>query len=83
MTNLAEVKGAESESGDSGGPWFAESEYKKGTAFVEGTHVGRKLKTGNPVFQPLSVTLPELKKQKGLDLELLTTKNEKRHPCPG
>jgi hypothetical protein len=78
-TNLAEVKGAKSAGGDSGGPWFAESEYKKGTAFVEGTHVGRKLKTGNPVFQPLSVTLPELKKQKGLDLELLTTKNEKRH----
>jgi hypothetical protein len=78
-TNLAEVEKANSAGGDSGGPWFAESEYKKGTAFVEGTHVGKKGKTGNPVFQPLSVTLPELKKQKNLDLELLTTKNEKRH----
>jgi hypothetical protein len=78
-TNLAEVEKAKSAGGDSGGPWFAESEYNKGTGFVEGTHVGRKNKTGNPVFQPLSVTLPELKKQKNLDLELLTTKNEKRH----
>lgn len=79
-TNLTEVKGATTAGGDSGGPWIAEAEYKKGTAFVEGTHVGTKGKTGNPVFQPLSVTLPELKKQKGLDLELLTEKNKTRHP---
>jgi hypothetical protein len=78
-TELTEVQGATTEGGDSGGPWISEAEYKKGSAFVEGIHVGRKKSTGNPVFQPLSVSLPELKKQKGLDLELLTQANEKRH----
>lgn len=80
--NLVEVKGAEQIKGDSGGPWFAEAQFKEKTptGFVEGTHVGEKGATESPVFEPLSVSLPELKKQKGLDLELLTKANEKRHP---
>jgi trypsin len=80
--NLVEVKGAEQAKGDSGGPWFAEPQFKEKvpTGYVEGTHVGEKGATENPVFEPLSVSLPELKKLKGLDLELLTKSNEKRHP---
>lgn len=82
IKNLVEVKGAETFGGDSGGPWFAEKEFKeeKPAGYVEGTHVGEKGATENPVFEPLSVSLPELKKLKGLDLELLTKSNEKRHP---
>jgi Trypsin len=80
--NLVEVKGAEQVNGDSGAPWFAETQFKEETptGYVEGTHVGEKGATENPVFEPLSVSLPELKKLKGLDLELLTKSNEKRHP---
>ncbi len=80
--NLVEVKGAEQVNGDSGAPWFAEAQFKEETptGYVEGTHVGEKGATENPVFEPLSVSLPELKKLKGLDLELLTKSNEKRHP---
>lgn len=79
IENLMEVKGIKQEKGDSGGPWFNEAEYKKTTAFVEGTTVGRKFKTNNPVFEPLEISFEKLKNEKGFDLALLTTKNEKRH----
>jgi hypothetical protein len=78
--HLVEVEGAETFKGDSGAPWFAEQQFKEKTptGYVEGTHVG--FKGENSLFEPLSVSLPELKKQKNLDLELLTKANEKRHP---
>jgi hypothetical protein len=81
VKNLIEVKGLTDAFGDSGGPWFAEDEYKKGNAYVEGTHVGENTKTKNLVFQSLKTSFEKLKSEKGLDLQLLTTANETRkHP---
>jgi hypothetical protein len=79
--NLIEVKGATTAKGDSGAPWFSESQYKKGFGYIEGTHVGRKGATGNPVFQSLATSFAELKSLKSLSLKLLTTANERRHPA--
>jgi hypothetical protein len=79
VKNLVEVKGFELEHGDSGAPWYAEDEYDKGNAYVEGITVGRNKKTKNPVFHSLEISFEKLSNEKGLSLELLTTKNEKRH----
>lgn len=80
--NLIEVKGVTTEQGDSGAPWFAEKQFKEATpkAYVEGTHVGTKGETGNPVFQSLDTSFAELNNLKGLNLKLLTEANQKRHP---
>jgi trypsin len=85
--NLIEVEtGKITEGGDSGAPWFNEAMYfevngkeETPTGHVEGTHVGLKGATGNPVFQSLAISLPALKAQKNLDLELLTESNKRRH----
>lgn len=79
--NLIEVKGVATEQGDSGAPWFAEKEFKEATpkGYVEGTHVGTKGETGNPVFQSLDTSFAELEKIKGISLKLLTEANQKRH----
>jgi hypothetical protein len=77
--NLIEVEKATATKGDSGGPWFSESQYKKGFGYIEGTHVGIKGSTGNPVYQSLDTSFAELKKLKNLDLKLLTKANEQRH----
>jgi hypothetical protein len=81
VENLVEVE-YKSQKGDSGSPWFAESEYQKEvrTGYVEGTHVGVNTATGNAVFQPLSFGLASLDNENGLDLELLTRTNERRFP---
>jgi len=78
--NLVEVKNVGDRAGDSGGPWFSEAPFKGNppTGYVEGTHVGEKVETKNSVFQPLTVSFKELKERRALDLELLTTANEKR-----
>jgi hypothetical protein len=81
VKNLIEVKGLKDALGDSGGPWFAEDEYKNGKAYAEGTHVGENTGTKNLVFQSLKTSFEKLKNEKSLDLELLTTANENRkHP---
>jgi len=81
IKNLIEVKGSKATFGDSGGPWFAEQAFKQtpSLGYVEGTTVGRKVATGNYVFQALETSFEKLKNEKGLDLELLTVNNEKRH----
>lgn len=78
--NLIEVEGAETFKGDSGGPWFSKAKFEEATptGYVEGTHVG--FKGENAVFQSLKTSFEKLKNEKGLDLELLTKTNEKRHP---
>lgn len=80
--NLIEVEGVTTEQGDSGAPWFAEKQFKEATptGYVEGTHVGTKGETGNPVFQSLDTSFAELKKLKSLNLKLLTETNKIRHP---
>jgi hypothetical protein len=82
IENLVEV-GVAAQKGDSGGPWFAESEYNKEprTGYVEGTHVGLNTGSGNALFQPLYISFAELEKESGLDLELLTQTNQRRHPA--
>jgi hypothetical protein len=79
--NLIEVEKAKTAGGDSGAPWYSETEFKESPprGLVEGTHVGRKGETGNPVFEPLSISFAELNKEKGWNLELLTTGNMLRH----
>lgn len=81
IKNLIEVKGSKATYGDSGGPWFAEQAYKQtpSLGYPEGTTVGKKNSTGNLVFQSLETSFEKLKNEKGLDLELLTVSNEKRH----
>jgi V8-like Glu-specific endopeptidase len=74
LEKVAVVEGTETEEGDSGAPWFSEKEK-----LVEGTHIG-ETGAGNPFFQELVFGLEQLKAK--IDLELLTTKNEKRPPCP-
>lgn len=77
--NLVEVKEAKVTGGDSGGPWYSEAPFKEGLkGYVEGTTVGEKGATKNPVFQSLATSFAELKKLKGIDLELLTLSNELR-----
>jgi hypothetical protein len=81
IENLIEVKGVTVKKGDSGAPWFAKAQYeeKVPTGYVEGTHAGRNTGNGNGLFQSLDTSFAELKKIKGLELELLTQANEKRH----
>lgn len=79
--NLIEAKGIAIEKGDSGGPWFAEAQFNQTpkAGYVEGTTVGRKIATKNPVFHSLQTSLAKLKSEKGYDLELLTDSNKARH----
>jgi hypothetical protein len=79
---LAEVEGATSGGGTSGGPWYLEA--KPGEAL--GTHVGAgKVKEEGKEFerkwfQPLAVSFANL----AVKYQLLTTANEKRkHPAAG
>ncbi len=79
--NLIRVKGITGIKGDSGAPWFLEAPYQEeNTFYVEGIHHG-KVEEGNEdsLFQSLETSFERLKTLKKLDLELLTTKNEKRH----
>jgi hypothetical protein len=79
VKGLVEVKASFGiEHGDSGAPWYAEDEYNKGNAYVEGITVGRTKKDKNPIFHSLETSFEKLS-ENGLSLELLTTKNEKRH----
>ncbi len=73
LEELVEVEKTKTEGGDSGAPWFSEKEK-----LVQGTHVGENKETTNPVFQPLWWSFQRLKEVSGLELELLTEKNEKR-----
>ena len=81
--NLIEVQGATATKRDSGAPWFSQTEFEEAEpqAFVEGTDVGRKGATGNPVFQSLERSFQELNSLKGLNLKLLTRSNERRLPA--
>jgi hypothetical protein len=80
LTNLVEVEGVKTLEGDSGAPWYAEKQFKEAPpkGVVLGTHVGLKGATGNPVFEPLQISFEMLKKEKGVNLELLTIANEIR-----
>ena len=83
INNLIEVKDVKVQNGDSGAPWFADDKFteKTPTGYAEGILSAENAGTGNPVFQSLDTSFAELKKVKGLDLELLTTANEQRkHP---
>jgi streptogrisin C len=73
LKELVEVEKIETLGGDSGSPWFSEKEKK-----VQGTHVGEIIKTKVPVFQALQWSFKKFKEVSGLELELLTEKNEKR-----
>jgi Trypsin len=66
------------EGGDSGGPFYSSVE---GGVAMEGTLVGEKGETKNLVYEPLGTAFKELNAVKKLNLELLTTANEKRGPC--
>lgn len=68
--------------GDSGAPTFSQPAYNKGEGHVEGMIVGGAAAESEIAYaQPLSFLLAELKKHKGLDLELLTNANKERgHP---
>jgi hypothetical protein len=68
--NLAEVEGASTLGGDSGGPWST----KAFPSIIEGTHKGVNVGNGHSDFQELRASFPELKKY-----ELLTFENESRH----
>lgn len=64
--------------GDSGGPWYSKTD----SGAVQGIRLGTETnKTGESFafFQPLNYSLAQLSSEKGMSLELLTTKNEKRH----
>jgi hypothetical protein len=67
--------------GDSGSPFFTEAPYvEKSEGNVEGILVGGEGEESKVVVaQPLSFLLAELNARKGLNYELLTTANEKRH----
>lgn len=74
VENLVEVEGAPTGFGDSGSPWFSKAKRSE----VYGTLVG-ETGGGNDVFQLLETSFEKLNAEKGLNLELLTTANEKRH----
>jgi hypothetical protein len=81
LENLAEVEGFETKEGDSGAPWYSGEEIVE--TLVEGTHVGKIVASGHPVFEPLEASLEELAvNDQKYDLELLTTANETRKKCP-
>jgi hypothetical protein len=66
-----EVELIETKGGDSGAPWFDVN------GLVQGTHVGKTTK-GVSEYQILSWSFKRLKEESKLELELLTTANEKR-----
>lgn len=72
LEELVEVEGITTETGDSGGPWFAEG-------VVQGTHVGKApTETKYSIYHPLQFSFKRLKEVSGLELELVTEKNETR-----
>ncbi|MGB7686595.1 MAG: S1 family peptidase [Solirubrobacterales bacterium] len=73
LKEMVEVEGIKTQFGDSGGPWFS-----KETGLVQGIHTGENKGNGNPVFEDLKWALKRLNEVAKLDVELLTTKNEKR-----
>jgi hypothetical protein len=74
VEELVEVEGAASAEGDSGAPWW--STQKASLHWVLGTHVGKRISNGRPVFERLSFGLEQLRAE--VDLKLLTTENETR-----
>ena len=80
VEKLVKVKldtGVKAIPGDSGAPWFS----KSAPGSVQGIHIGGETnKAGESFafFQPLGFSLEKLS-QEEMSLELLTTKNEKRH----
>jgi hypothetical protein len=82
--NATEVKlegGKKAGQGDSGSPFFARKPYEEeATGYVQGILVGgtNPVESETILYQRLSVLLPELEKQKGLSLELLTPANQER-----
>jgi hypothetical protein len=74
IEKLVEVEGAPTGFGDSGSPWF----NKGNTGEVYGTLVG-ETEGKNDVFQLLATSFEKLKAERGLDLELLTNANQRRH----
>jgi hypothetical protein len=76
LQKLVEVGNVTTALGDSGAPWFSIEETT--FAQAEGTNVGEREKTKNPVFVPLEFSLEQLKTK----FELLTEANEERPKCP-
>lgn len=72
---LAEVK-TTTQKGDSGGPWYSESN----PSIIQGIHVGANEENGRALFLPLKTALIKLS-EKGLKLQLLTEENKERHDC--
>ena len=71
LKEQVEVELVETKIGDSGAPWYDVE------GLVQGTHVG-KTPAGFSYFQTLKWSFQRLKEVSKLELELLTTKNEKR-----
>jgi hypothetical protein len=71
LKEQVEVELTETKGGDSGAPWFDVE------GLVQGTHVG-KTGAGFSYYQALKWSFQRLKEVSKLELELLTTKNEKR-----
>ena len=72
IEELVEVEGVKTIGGDSGGPWYSDKKL------VLGIHTGERAETGNPVFESLEWVLKRLKEAPKLELELLSSANEKR-----
>ena len=73
--HLVEVEGSKSAHGDSGGPLY---NNESSNLLIEGTLVGERESSGHQFFEPLRTAFAEFELVKGLNLELLTTSNERR-----
>lgn len=84
VKDLIEVNGPKAFFGDSGAPWFTKAGFKKTPpeGVILGTMVGESGKTALPEFQALGDSLATLKKEKGMDLRLLTDGRKVRAACP-
>lgn len=76
IEHLVEDVKAESDVGDSGGPWYSTEPHPG--LLLEGIHINNN--GGNhAIYEPLGTAFGILNKKEGLNLELLTTANEVRN----